>query len=150
MIVTIRFIAFALVMGFLLSACQKPATTTNDSLSSASASSETPEKPALNIVGDGRVEDGQIADNNTDNPEWIACPEERAEICTQIYQPVCATIDTGIRCVTAPCPSETTQTFGNACSACADPRAFGYSSGECKPEQKTSEDPINSPDNSRE
>lgn len=150
MIATKHLILLALVISSLLGGCQKPTSTANDPLSSNSASSAAPKKPTINIIGDGQPEQGQPIDNNAEKPEWTACPEERAEVCAQIYQPVCATIDTGIRCVTTPCPSETTQTFGNACTACSDPRTFGYSPGECKPEQQSSEGPIESPDNPRE
>jgi hypothetical protein len=48
-----------------------------------------------------------------------------------MYEPVCATRDTGIRCITAPCPSEEKKTMGNACSACSDPKVYSYVKGEC-------------------
>ena len=59
------------------------------------------------------------------------CPEERPQICTRIYQPVCATRDNGIRCVKAPCPSTENKTYGNSCTACADTKVIGYVPGEC-------------------
>jgi hypothetical protein len=61
----------------------------------------------------------------------IQCPEKRLSICTREYQPVCATRDTGIRCVTAPCPSTEEKTYGNACAACADEKVFGYRLDAC-------------------
>lgn len=60
-----------------------------------------------------------------------ACPENRTQICTREYLPVCATRDTGIRCITAPCPSSEPITFGNACTACADPKVLEYRLGAC-------------------
>lgn len=132
MIGTTRFIAFALIFG-LLGGCQQPVSTATGSPSSASTSSgaaTTQDEPALNII--------DTSENA--NPEWIACPEQRPEMCTQIYLPVCGTIDTGVRCVTAPCPSQTTKTFGNACTACTDTRTLGYSAGECKTEPESSND----------
>ena len=61
----------------------------------------------------------------------IQCPDNRPEVCTQIYQPVCGLVDTGIRCITTPCPSAEYKTFGNACTACSDKNVTGYSEGEC-------------------
>jgi hypothetical protein len=63
--------------------------------------------------------------------ELINCPENRPEVCTQIYQPVCGLVDTGIRCITTPCPSAEYKTFGNACTACSDVDVTGYVEGEC-------------------
>ena len=55
------------------------------------------------------------------NCEFAACPSEIDEpeqmICTAEYDPVCAIVDTGVRCITAPCPSAVKQTFSNECMA---------------------------------
>jgi len=64
------------------------------------------------------------------------CPlrEERAQMCTREYAPVCAERDTGIRCVLPPC-SEATEmkTYSNACTACADLDVYGYyGEGACE------------------
>ncbi len=59
------------------------------------------------------------------------CPAQRSEICPSVHKPVCAQRDTGVRCVRAPCPSEASVTFSNACSACRDPKVSGYVEGEC-------------------
>lgn len=64
-------------------------------------------------------------------PTLTACPEKRPEVCTFDYRPVCATRDTGIRCVTTPCPSTEQKTYGNACSACADKKVIGHIPDEC-------------------
>lgn len=64
--------------------------------------------------------------------ETFKCPEERAQMCTREYRPVCATRDTGIRCVTAPCTSSEEKTYGNACSACADTKVIEYRAGACE------------------
>jgi hypothetical protein len=65
-----------------------------------------------------------------------AClPEQRdVDACIEIYQPMCALRDTGVRCVTTPCPSEEWKTYGNVCSACRDPDVMGYKQGECPDE----------------
>ena len=59
------------------------------------------------------------------------CEEPRPEMCTREYRPVCALRDTGIRCVTMPCPSTEWKTYGNACSACADADVIGHVAGAC-------------------
>ncbi len=59
------------------------------------------------------------------------CTEPRPEMCTKDYRPVCATVDTGIRCITAPCPSTEQRTYGNACSACGDEKVISHVPGEC-------------------
>jgi len=60
------------------------------------------------------------------------CPEPRPQMCTRDYRPVCATRDTGVRCVTTPCPSTEEKTYGNACSACADQDVISYRNGACE------------------
>lgn len=68
---------------------------------------------------------------NKTTPETTHCPEQRPQVCTMDYRPVCAIRDTGVRCVTTPCPSTEQKTFSNACSACADTKVIGYISEEC-------------------
>jgi len=65
-------------------------------------------------------------------PTFIQCPEQRAQMCTREFMPVCATRDTGVRCVTAPCPSSEQKTYGNACTACADEKVIGYIANACE------------------
>ena len=50
-----------------------------------------------------------------------ACPDERPQICTFDFNPVCATTASG-----------ETKTYSNGCSACADASVQGYSQGECQ------------------
>ncbi len=68
---------------------------------------------------------------STPKPELTNCPEERPQICTRDYRPVCATKDTGVRCVTTPCPSTEQKTYSNACSACADSKVIGHIPEAC-------------------
>ena len=63
---------------------------------------------------------------------FIECKDPRPEICTREYRPVCATRDTGIRCITTPCPSTEKVTKATACTACADTKVFGYTAGACE------------------
>ena len=49
-----------------------------------------------------------------------ACADPRPEICTQHYDPVCATREDGSRA-----------TYSNGCMACADLHVTGYVAGAC-------------------
>ena len=62
------------------------------------------------------------------------CAEPRPQACTRDWRPVCGLRDTGVRCVTTPCPSWETRTYGNACTACADPAVARWRPGECQTE----------------
>ena len=62
------------------------------------------------------------------------CEEPRSPACTKDYRPVCASFDTGVRCVTTPCPATTEKTYANACMACADEKVVGYVDGACPPQ----------------
>ena len=72
---------------------------------------------------------------STDPPKQenksVACTDPRPQVCTQIYAPVCATRDTGVRCIKAPCPSEEQVTKSSSCNACSDPKVISYVQGEC-------------------
>jgi hypothetical protein len=67
----------------------------------------------------------------TEPPATVACGPHRYADCTMDYRPVCATRDTGIRCITTPCPSSEQKTFSNGCSACRDPKVSDYREGAC-------------------
>jgi len=70
--------------------------------------------------------------SNTDKVAvYIRCKNPRPEVCNQSYTPVCATRDTGIRCIKAPCPSTKKVTYSNGCMACTDPEVIGYLDGTC-------------------
>ena len=60
-------------------------------------------------------------------------PEQRdVDVCIEIYQPVCATVN--VQCVTTPCdPVE--ETFANSCKACMNSLASTYTEGECPVDQ---------------
>lgn len=59
------------------------------------------------------------------------CRDPRPQMCTREYRPVCASRDSGVRCVTTPCPSMEWRTYGNACDACSDKTVSGYRDGAC-------------------
>jgi len=70
-----------------------------------------------------------------------ACDEPRPEVCAQVYDPVCAQRDTGIRCVTTPCDSTEAREYPNACDACRDPWVLSYVKGPCEDEAEDEDDP---------
>jgi hypothetical protein len=55
---------------------------------------------------------------------------DNSTVCTTEYAPVCAAFDTGIRCITTPCPSSVYRTYGNRCNAELDVSAVLFD-GEC-------------------
>jgi hypothetical protein len=55
------------------------------------------------------------------------CTEPRHPMCTREYRPVC-----GHRCPAPPCAEDERRTFGNACTACADPEVSAYARGSCE------------------
>ena len=56
------------------------------------------------------------------NHVYTQCTEPRPEICTREYNPVCARLNTG----------NEEKTYGNGCSACADPAVIDYRQGACE------------------
>lgn len=60
------------------------------------------------------------------------CKEPRPQMCTREYRPVCGLRDTGVRCVTEPCPRTEHKTYGNACDACADSAVLSHRPGACE------------------
>jgi hypothetical protein len=73
----------------------------------------------------------QPAAETKETEGFTHCEAPRQQMCTREYVPVCGHVNTGIQCVTTPCPSQRHQTYGNACSACADEKVTGYEQGDC-------------------
>jgi hypothetical protein len=59
------------------------------------------------------------------------CDPNNTDQCDAFYDPVCGNWDTGIRCVTAPCPSAEQRLYTNACLACQNKRVTFVQPGEC-------------------
>lgn len=64
----------------------------------------------------------------------VACtPDQRnAQVCAQIYSPVCAKVN--IQCIKAPC-NPIFETFSNACEACKNSLVENYTLGACQQDQ---------------
>ena len=108
-------LCLALALG-LLGGCARAPVASNPV--SAPASDETTPQPAPPQPAEPAVAD-------------TACVAPRTKMCTTQYDPVCATRDTGIRCITTPCPSSERKTFSSACAACVDPSVSGWTKGAC-------------------
>jgi hypothetical protein len=63
---------------------------------------------------------------------FTQCEDPRAEACTREYNPVCAIRNTGVQCITTPCPSMEEITYATGCTACADDTVIKYTLGACK------------------
>ena len=59
------------------------------------------------------------------------CTDPRPQMCVQIYRPVCAERDNGVRCVTTPCDSTDPREYPNSCEACRDPLVYSWVPGPC-------------------
>lgn len=57
-----------------------------------------------------------------------ATPRRKADVCADVYAPVCAKIN--IQCIKAPC-NPIRQTFQSGCDACKNPFVESYTNGEC-------------------
>lgn len=74
------------------------------------------------------IPDGPVAAADAPRQD---CAEPRPTACNLDYKPVCADVDTGVRCITTPCPSNERKTFGSACKACRNPKVRAFVSGTC-------------------
>lgn len=78
---------------------------------------------------DGQTFVEQIKNEPTSSREISCDPSQRnAEVCAEIYAPVCATVE--IQCIRAPC-NPIKETFGNSCEACRNSLVKSYTAGEC-------------------
>lgn len=71
------------------------------------------------------------AEGNSPLGTYTKCNSPRPEVCTREFRPVCAKVDTGVRCMTTPCPSSENKTYSNACTACTDPKVYGFWKNAC-------------------
>jgi|GEM_PF-5592039 len=71
---------------------------------------------------------------NTFSKELTGCTNDQreAEVCAEIYQPVCANVVSP--CIVAPCPVTPT-TFSNSCEACKNSYVSNYREGQCYPDR---------------
>lgn len=62
-------------------------------------------------------------------PTVCTAEARKAEVCAEVYTPVCGLYDPAqIQCVRAPCG----ETFSSPCHACRDTRVTAFTPGECK------------------
>ena len=67
--------------------------------------------------------------DNSSEPKRNNCTAEQksAEVCYELYQPVCGWFNKNIECIKFPCAD----TYTNECFACKDPKVDYWTSGEC-------------------
>ncbi len=117
----ILFMISALVL--LLAACEPTVTSFEECVA---AGNPVMESYPLQCRANGQT----FVETVKETPLFTQCPQNQQQACTREYNPVCAILDNGIRCVTAPCASTNAVTDGNACMACAN-NAQGYYQGAC-------------------
>jgi len=68
------------------------------------------------------LDDELDSDPNKDieKDKEVSDEQEDNVLCTAEYKPVCAKVDTGVRCIKAPCPSSVKKVYTNACLAQKD------------------------------
>lgn len=126
-----KFILFGLVCCILLlAACQQQVTSFEECVQAGNPVMESMPRQC----SDGKqVFTEQM--NATQTEEFTTCPDNRPEICTMEYNPVCGLIDNGVRCVTEPCANYDAVTFSNGCSACSEQNTLGHYQGTCEKQQ---------------
>ena len=97
-----------------------------------------PDLPVACTMDVKQCPDGSFVGRVAPNCEFEACPameliecspeSKEAQLCTKIYQPVCAQVN--VMCFTEPC-DPVPQTYGNACMACMQDNVSAYSEGAC-------------------
>lgn len=96
---------------------------------------------AVDCPADAKVcPDGSTVSRSGPNCQFASCAVESdvlkfcsdesrlAEMCAEIYTPVCAAVQ--VECVTTPC-NPVPETYSNECFACMNSRVLSFQSGEC-------------------
>jgi len=65
---------------------------------------------------------------NTTEKHFCTSEQRQAEVCTEIYSPVCGYVQ--VECIRAPC-NPVPETFSNECFACGNERVQYFTKGEC-------------------
>ena len=76
---------------------------------------------------------GLAACNSEAEPRLYRCSAlaEQAS-CADVAGPVCARVDTGIRCIQPPCPSSRLREYEQACTACNNGKVDVVFTGSCE------------------
>lgn len=142
-VIAMKNISFALLALFvgLLPACSGG----QDSSTTGATPTPTVTVPPTEPVVEKPKDDKPAGPEETPPPEEAAggngrlalqqCSEESRKSstkCATILKPVCAEVDTGLRCVRAPCPSTAQQTFDNECIACLNKNVRGFWPMSCE------------------
>jgi hypothetical protein len=71
-------------------------------------------------TSDKMIDDGPRYNNEPGALDLIICEEPRPQICTNEYDPVCATLQ-----------DDDVKTYATGCTSCSDPKVQGYKKGAC-------------------
>jgi hypothetical protein len=128
-------VSLAFVIPLLALGCSSQPQTTNDTTAPAATvtvpPSETAEVPAADPKPSETAQPTPTPEETPGDKGRVAfqgCSEEsrKTKGCTKELKPVCGEVDTGIRCIRAPCPSSVQKTFSNPCLACTEAKVTGY------------------------
>jgi hypothetical protein len=61
------------------------------------------------------------SENSTVSATFETCPDQRPQVCSMIYDPVCGTDNKGEK-----------QTYSSGCNACSAPYVKGFEKGSCE------------------
>ena len=88
-----------------------------------------PEDAKICLDGTVVVREGPDCEFAECNVKVVDCTNEsrKAEICFELYEPVCGWSNENIKCITYPCA----QTYSNSCFACQNENVAYYTFGEC-------------------
>ncbi len=76
---------------------------------------------------------GLAACNPVTEPRLYHCSDLDAQAsCAGIAGPVCARVDTGVRCIQPPCPSSSLRQYEQACTACNNDKVDIVFTGSCE------------------
>jgi hypothetical protein len=104
----------------------------------------SPEEPTMCPMDAKQCPDGSFVGRTAPGCAFAACPdgdaptngplsctptEREAEVCAEIYAPVCASYQ--VECITTPC-EPIPKTYSNRCFACADNNVITFEEGACE------------------
>ena len=74
-----------------------------------------------------KLKEDQTNSGGTENKIFCTEGSRSAQVCIELYMPVCGWFSSEIKCAKSPCA----QTFSNSCFACSNNNVEYYTSGEC-------------------
>lgn len=120
------------VIAIIITACTQREIIGSDNISTfdecVSAGNPVMESYPRQCKADGKTFAEDIKDSSADSSTECRPEQRNAEVCTALYQPVCARVN--VQCIRAPC-NPIRETFSNSCEACKNPLVESYIEGGC-------------------